>query len=168
MSVNIITTSSFLNYCNICPGQHATQQVSELARSTIQREAEGATVAPILSWCHPFCKHNAAPGQVYHPAAQRRVPVLVRLTPRRTSVLSRAPGPIYFPSNACPTQTEIRNSHEHSLAGFPASLQQKHSKPFKIREGQHRDRRRKGRIRSENFLSLSRQPNLGDINVEVQ
>lgn len=163
MSFNIITTSSLLNYCNICPGQHAAQQVSELARSTVQREAKGATTAPILSRCHTFCKHNAAPGQAYRPAARCCAPAL---PPADHQPCLQSSWTIYCPSNACPT--EIWNGHEHFLADFPACLQQHHSKPFKTGEGQHRDRRRKRRIRSENLLSLSRHPNLADINAEVQ
>lgn len=45
--------------------------------------------------------------------------------PRQTTTgVSRAPGYIYFPSNACPTQTETRKGYEHSLAHFPACHQQ--------------------------------------------
>lgn len=84
------------------------------------------------------------------------------------SPVSRAPGSIYCPSNTCPTQTETREGHEHSLAHLPACHQQTQTKPFKIPEGQHWDRKRKHRIKSEKFLSLSRHSNLADINAEVQ
>lgn len=130
VSVNIITTSSFLNYCNICPGQHATQWVSELARSTVERQAESnccshlELMPPILqtqcsAWTSlsPCCPAACSRPCLPHPL-------------QTISPISRAPGPIYFPSNACQTQTETRNGHEHSLTDLPAGLQQKHSKPL--------------------------------------
>lgn len=134
--VAFLTTVIFVQVNN-------TQQVSKLNGTTMQREVKKV---PILSWWLPFCKHNAKPGQDY-PLLPLSTSSLQTISP-----VWRAPGYIYFPNNACPTQTETRNGSEHSLGYFPACHQQKQMKPFKIGEGQHRDRNRKGRIKSLKFF----------------
>lgn len=76
-------TPSLFNYCNICPGQHTTQQVSKLARTTKQREASSHVelMAPILQ---TPCKAWKS----LSPPAHQCAPALIHPTPGRLPLVS--------------------------------------------------------------------------------
>lgn len=138
-------------------------------RTCQEHNTEGSKESSHLELMTPILETECKAWTSLSPPAQRCASCPRPPHPLQTiSPVSRAPGSIYCPSNTCPTQTETREGHEHSLAHLPACHQQTQTKPFKIPEGQHWDRKRKHRIKTEKFLSLSRHSNLADINAEVQ
>lgn len=155
-------TPSLFNYCNICPGQHTTQQVSKLARTTKQREASSHVelMAPILQ---TPCKAWKS----LSPPAHQCAPALIHPTPGRLPLLSPELLDTFISlAMLAPLkqkQEKAMNIPQHTF--LPVTSK---TKPFKTQESQHRDTRRKGRTKSQKFISLSRQSNLGDINAKVQ